>query len=127
MNREILFRAKSIDNGKWVDGYLFKIWEDAFILWGTTNGIPNQIQVDPKTIGQSTCLQDKNGKTIFEGDIVNSWADLDGIYKREVYYGNNCGLEFSPLSGSTLCKANEKHFEVIGNIHDNPNLLKAEV
>lgn len=125
--REITFRGKQLDNGEWVQGYLFQIWEDVFILWGTTNGIPNQIQVDPKTVGQSTCLLDKNGKTIFEGDIVDSWADLDRQYLREVVYGSSCGLEFKPLTGFTLCKNNAKNFEIIGNIHDNPTLLKAEV
>ena len=45
-----LYKAKRKDNGKWIEGYLFCIWEKAYILWGTTNGIPNMVEVDPETI-----------------------------------------------------------------------------
>lgn len=48
--REILFRGKRIDNGEWTEGYLFVIWESAYIVWGTTNGVPNMVQVDPSTV-----------------------------------------------------------------------------
>jgi hypothetical protein len=62
---EILFRGKKIDNGEWVEGYLFKSWGDAYILWGTTNGKPNMIQVDPKTV-KYRVLEDNDGNKIFE-------------------------------------------------------------
>ncbi len=46
------FRGKRIDNGEWVEGYYYKSWEDTYILWGSTNGLPNMITVDPSTVTQ---------------------------------------------------------------------------
>lgn len=84
MKREILFRGFNecgngtqiaVVNGKeyrgeWVEGYSFKIWDKCYILWGTTNDIPNMIEVIPETVGQFTGFTDKNGKKIFEHDRV---------------------------------------------------------
>ena len=66
-----LFKAKRLDNGEWVQGYLFGIWEKRYILWGMTNDIPNMVEVDPSTICQCTGLKDKNDKLIWENDIVD--------------------------------------------------------
>lgn len=65
-----LFKAKRADNGEWVQGYLYGIWEKRYILWGMTNDVPNMIEVDPTTICQCTGMKDKNGKLIWENDIV---------------------------------------------------------
>lgn len=70
MNRQILFRGKRIDNDEWAEGYLFKSWNRAFLLWGMTGDIPNMVEVKPETVGEFTNLTDKNGNKIFEGDIV---------------------------------------------------------
>ena len=71
-----LFRGKRIDNGEWVEGYLFGVWEKAYILWGTTNGVPNMLKVDPDTVGECTSLRDKNGKLIFENHKLKSDGEV---------------------------------------------------
>ena len=48
--------------GRWVQGYFFQIWERTYILWGTTNDVPNMIEVLPSTVGQYTGLTDNTGK-----------------------------------------------------------------
>ena len=71
MNDRYLYRAKRTDNGEWVEGYLYGIWERRYILWGMTNDVPDMIEVDTSTICQCTGLRDKNGKLIWENDIVD--------------------------------------------------------
>lgn len=71
MNDRYLYRAKRIDNGKWVCGYLYGIWERKYILWGMTNDVPNMVEVDPSTICQCTGKTDTEENLIFEHDIVS--------------------------------------------------------
>ena len=52
MNDRYLFKAKRVDNGKWVQGYYYQIWENGYILWGMTNDVPNMIEVDVSTLCQ---------------------------------------------------------------------------
>ena len=68
--REILFRGKRLDNGEWVEGYLFIIWARHFILWGTTNDVPNMIEINPSTLCQSTGETGKDDAKLWEGDKV---------------------------------------------------------
>ena len=141
--RDILFRGKRKDNREWVYGYVYRIWERVYILWGMTNDVPNMIEVDPETVGQYTGLTDKNGKKIFEGDVVKAVIVRDlggGTEKREEtgiigydkigmigliekYAGTIpvCSDFFQELTLSGCI--NDFWFEVIGNIHDNPELL----
>ena len=128
--RTIKFRGKRIDKDEWVYGYYYMFplnnnpindhhyirdyeWVD--IVGGYAD---KSYQVIPETIGQFTGLHDKNGKEIYEGDIVDSWAHLPATYIREVVWGKNCGMCFEPITGYTLCEANQHMFLVIGNIHD---------
>lgn len=126
--REILFRGKRIDTGEWVQGYYFKIWDEHYICWGTTNGEVSKVLVIPETVGQDTELKDKNGKKIFEGDIL--YHPIQG--KRKVYYPfservASYGLrmiEGKVRMASTLSEG--FLYEVIGNVHDNPELVEGE-
>lgn len=129
MEDRFLFRAKRIDNGEWAQGYLYGIWERRYILWGMTNDIPNMVEADPSTVCQCTGLVDKNGKLIYENDIMVAYYDEEnlehGTYVMVVWkeYGwvtvENNSDDPCPLDDFAI-----KHFEVVGNIFDNPELLE---
>lgn len=112
MSREILFRGKRIDNGEWIEGYLFQIWEHTYMLWGTANGVPDMIEVVPSTVGQYTGMTDKNGAKIFEGDIVYIWESMVEVYWR----GGAWLLKFG--DNDEYLYDISKDCEAIGNIHD---------
>ena len=132
--REILFRGKRSDNGEWVEGVPFfeenrcYIIEDLFICdeYACTGAVNSM--VIPETVGQFTGLTDKNGKKIFEGDIIKSceYGDVyfveycadDGYPAFDVVPEMN--IECNGLSHLHIVEG----IEVIGNIHDNPELLK---
>lgn len=128
--REILFRGKRIDNGEWIYGDYTKY---AFTEKPCICDKEHWAEIDPSTIGQYTGLTDK-GKKIFEGDIVKREFTLwHGETKKTretqigvvVYSNRDCGFQVEkkcnlrkPWDGDTI--------EVIGNIHDNPELLEAQ-
>lgn len=117
--REILFRGKRIDNGEWVEGYLY-VTHNGECEIGSYNAEVKIERwthiVDPNTVGQYTGLKDKNGKRIFEGDVLE-WDEQEWGDK----YSEVAERNFSLLSA-------RKHdwgewCEVIRNIHDNPELI----
>lgn len=127
MENRYFYRGKRIDNGKWEQGYLYGIWGRKYILWGMTNDIPDMVEVDPSTVCQCTGLKDKNGKLIWENDIINCMdAECRG------YIGWNeseAGFYFNTLLEDGGFE--EEHIydyqdcmEVIGNVFDNPELLE---
>lgn len=138
--RDILFKAKRVDNGEWVYGYYFKAthhWHNHGIHedWIATDTVQNggwcnvrgKYAVLPETVGQYTGLTDKNGKKIFEGDIVKHYHDkkFPESYSKGYVFWDEEYLRWKRTSENVnCCIANDCIYEVIGNIHDNPELLE---
>lgn len=125
--REILFRGKRADNGEWVYGWysLDENGETNIILSDDGTYAGYWAEVDPATIGQYTGLTDKNGRKIFEGDIISAY---NGRIKGPVIFDKR-GLAFGVPNGPneiyqfSMNFLESKDIKVIGNIHDNPELL----
>jgi uncharacterized phage protein (TIGR01671 family) len=130
--REIKFRGKRVGTDTWVHGYFFRTWEQVYILHGTTNVVPNITEVIPETVGQFTGLHDKNGKEIYEKDMIafvycpntlnNRFVGEVGLDK----FNNRCLIvDKNILNVLGYSNGNEFHIEnaimgeVIGTIHDN--------
>ena len=128
MNREIIFRGKRIDNDEWAEGYFFKIWNRTYLLWGMTGDVPNMVEVKPQTVGQFTGLTDKNGKKIFEGNIVK--FSHPAFNKSRIgmisYEMNETGFVLRHKGDYSWIAYTNEFYEVIGNIYDNPELLEVE-
>ena len=132
MAREILFRGKTRDEKEWIEGFYAVFSNTPFI------GAPNRYgtmlwqSVISKTVGQFTGLNDKNGKKVFEGDIL---SDENGTFSNTgmgyILFYKGMWTSFYGQDGigrdcfdelHTVCNSRE----VIGNIHDNPELLNGE-
>ena len=151
--REILFKAKRVENGEWIEGYYYKVQETVycfkkdyeknpvpihhFIIFTRTTdwGLPMQVyqtEIIPETLCQFTGLCDKNGKKIWENDI----CDRKEKYPEVVKMANgDWTLDYSYVShkerGACYCNLGfyaeeRKCVEVIGNIFDNPELLEVQ-
>ena len=128
--REILFRGKRLDNGEWVEGYFAHYSRPGVPFIGFNNAVGTMMwcEVDPATVGQYTGLKDKNGERIFEGDILEGrgFDAEDGYGVVEWDDGAWEVISEGNWLGTFHENYNGFEFEVIGNIRDNPELLKGE-
>ena len=160
--RTIKFKGKDIKTRKWVYGYLYKLslpsGEACTILTQDNTHLDNSLEpkydlaftlyvdlfvVNPTTICQFTGLYDKNGKEIYEDDVllwtrknvhIEGHQPQDLLYKCVVYYDDNkCAFQFRCELSCGACvgwldfdddRADESFVEVVGNIHDNPELIE---
>lgn len=125
--REILFRGRrSWGNKDWVEGDLLHGYSNHVSITKRLMGIETW-QVDPETVGQYTGVTDKNGTRIFEGDICKAYICRGDTVEKEVI-GAICfeegTFEFKCEHDSVYIYPLLEVLEVIGNIHDNPELLK---
>ena len=133
MNREIIFRGKDFLKEEWVYGDLVKTKN--FVAIKKTNGdYFHPTQVSPNTVGQYTGLKDKNGKQIFEGDILGYIGkrkdNMNKVYRRKVVFHEGMFAllskelpAYSALNYHCM-EDGRSAWSVIGNIHDNPELIK---
>ena len=147
--REILFRGKDPETGTWYEGFYMALSDTTYCFKGdydahpdntkhyivfdrmTDWGLSNQhlrADADPSTVGQYTGLKDKHGKRIFEGDICRNTRTGEIVSVK--WHGTMAGYVWNKRRADgflfdfgELFRACDK-YEVIGNIHDNPEMLK---
>ena len=135
MDREILFKAKRIDNGEWVEGYYCK-WKqirrticiaeekivDCIIVW-MSDGSMLRYEIDPDTLCQYTGLTDKNGKRIWENDILKCGVNSVVVWNKK--YASWCLRKKRWLYDQFFGDSVEpEDVEVVGNTFDNLELLE---
>lgn len=140
MNREILFRAKRLDTNKWVAGDLRQnrdlgtVYISGYGYYSSAEGLQREsfeYEVDPKTLGQYVGYEDDKKQKIFEGDIAE--MVYDGEVSTYVIVWDNDELDFKGTNGKINYGRNFDYIpccdsiEVIGNIHDNPEMIKEEI
>lgn len=128
--RTIKFRGKDKDTGEWLYGGLLQCGDECYIIvnehisqgeWGSAYDEIAGTEVDPETVGQFTGILDKNGNEIYEGDTVRIWEQQEAVVRWDnktisfVYEFNDD--EDNMFLDCAVC-------EVVGNIHDNPELLE---
>mgnify|MGYP004690929475 CR=1 FL=1 len=131
--REILFKAKRIEDGKWIEGYYQKRYgffgnEEHLIFRADSYAVWGYAEIAPETLCQFTGLYDKNGKNIWENDIL-----MDEFCPEAVTYGtvewNFAGWvlhESDSIDREFIDEFVTEYYEVAGNVFDNPELLQEE-
>ena len=122
--REILFHGKRVDNGEWVEGDVLQTrYHSGHIEYQIMPQTPvsSAVPVLPETIGQYTGLTDKNRIKIFEGDIIEFHEEIGKIKYSD--YDAAFDIIFDTWN-TNFSVTDERRIEVIGNIHDNPELME---
>ena len=134
MQREIKFRGKT-DSGIWIYGYLIVMPNGDCGIFEIGDIEAGASDVNPKTVGQFTGLHDRNGKEIYEGDILKEWGDFNYYWERHYYveylkytYGSNTYIRWrtkgiDEKGVGELSIHSVYNNDVIGNIHDNQELI----
>ncbi len=130
MQDRYLFRGERIDNGEWVQGNLVNsVYKKNDTCVGTYGSNVGMHQVDPSTLCQCTGLEDKNGKLIWENDILSGHIDNEFpenetrkcvVWHKNGWCTNEPGCDYY----EGLDDFDSENFEVIGNMIDNPELLE---
>ena len=136
MNREIKFSGKRVDNGQWVYGFVVINKDGTAWIKSTDYNVNNNridvipYQVLPETVGQYTGLKDKDGNEIYEGDVIGGYPHGSVYVQYNSDWGcfesRNIDAELNELNGlfANDLKDCFNEWSVIGNIHDNPELIK---
>lgn len=123
MNREIKFRGKRIDTGEWIYGDLLhniSLVQESICKNAIKDGVIIKA-VHPKTVGQNTGLKDKNDKEIYEGDIVSYGRRYMQVIQLNT---GEWALKQKGFYSNISLYMSLKFCEVVGNIHENPELLE---
>ena len=131
MKDRYLFKAKRLDTHDWILGFLSMHKTGKYFIRPIGGSASSSEEVEKNTICQCTGLKDKNGKLIWENDIMVAHIDdaypEDETYIRVLWLGSGfCSKEKGSEDISPIDKFDQEHFEVCGNIFDNKELLESE-
>ena len=136
MSDRYLYKAKRVDNGEWVVGFYAYIHKKHYIYTGQLihsglYDVAERFEVDSSTICRCTGMEDKNGKLIWENDILSGRLDEDypedETRKHILWHENGWHTkELGSIDYEPLDDFDSENFEVIGNIFDKPELLESE-